>query len=173
MTGAANMVSDQRILRQSTVCLVVVWCAIGAAPGDGAERQGSAGEPQQVESTVQLAPYVYESGGRRDPFVSVLGQDRAVEGGARIERPPGLAGFAINELTLRGLVRSRGEYLAVMETPTETTYILRGDERLYDGTVLNVSDAGVVFLQDVSDSSALATGREVLRSLPGSEEPSP
>ena len=172
MTGAANMVTDQRILRRSTVWLVVVWCVIGTAPGDAAERQGSAGQPQQAESAVESAPYAYESGGRRDPFVSVLGQDHAVDGAPRIERPPGLAGLAIDELTLRGLVRSRGEYLAVMETPTDTTYFLRGDERLYDGTVLNVSDAGVVFLQDLNGSSSLARGREVRRSLSRSEEPS-
>ena len=60
----------------------MVWCAIGTAPGDAAERQGGAGEPQQAESAVESAPYAYESGGRRDPFVSVLGQDHACGRGA-------------------------------------------------------------------------------------------
>lgn len=116
----------------------------------------------------ELGVWAYDSEGRRDPFLSLFtrGSDlRPVR-----ERPAGLAGLTVNELTLRGLVSLAGEYLAVFEAPDKKTYILRGGERLFDGSVKSVAPDEVVFLADVSDPLSLVSEREVRRTLSGSEE---
>lgn len=107
--------------------------------------------------------WTYDPEGRRDPFVNLLtvgGNPTPVR-----ERPRGLAGLRIDELTLRGLVALGRENLAVFESPDRKTYILRGGERLFDGSVKSVTRDGVVFLAEVSDPLALASTREVRRTL--------
>lgn len=62
-------------------------------------------------------------------------------------RIPGLPGLRVGELRLQGLVTSAGEPLAVVEAPGGETYILRGGERLQDGSVVAVNSDAVVFLE--------------------------
>ena len=112
--------------------------------------------------------YSYNEAGRRDPFVSLLG--RAAGSAPVNARPPGLAGLSVNELSLQGLVLGGGRYLAVMQAPDRKTYILRGDEQLFDALVKSVSAEGVTFLQTVNDPLSLLKEREVLRTLEGRED---
>jgi Tfp pilus assembly protein PilP len=118
---------------------------------------------QAVESDV----WSYDAEGRRDPFVSLLSRGGDLR--PPRDRPAGLAGVSVNELTLRGLVSLGRENLAVFEAPDKKTYILRGGERLYDGAVKSVTSDGVVFLAEVSDPLSLVSEREVRRTLGGSE----
>lgn len=88
----------------------------------------------------------YDSGGRRDPFLvpSPRGRpDRFV--GAR---PRGLAGIAVDEMTLRGLVRLGEKHLAVLETEHRRSHVVRGGEELFDGYVQSVTAGGVVIVVD-------------------------
>ena len=84
------------------------------------------------------------SGERRDPFASPFRR-----GGPPAEkaRPRGLAGIAVDELTLRGLVRVAGAYVAVLESGNGRTHLLRGGETLFDGSVRSVTAGGVVIVR--------------------------
>lgn len=132
----------------------------------------TSGEPQPYDVVLpeqaQREVYTYDAERRRDPFVSLLtlGASR----GPLNERPAGLAGLTVNDVSLRGLVFSGGAYLAVMQAPDNKTYILRGEEVLFDGVVKNVSAEGITFLQQVNDPLSMVREREVLRTLPGQEE---
>ena len=86
------------------------------------------------------------------------------------ERPQGLQGLTINEMTLRGIVLSRGEYLAVLEAPDARTYIVRVSDILFDGIVRAITSDVVIFLQAVNDPLSLETEREVRRMLRSGEE---
>ena len=120
--------------------------------------------PDQVRSEA----YTYDPERRRDPFVSLLA--RGADLGPLNERPAGLAGLSVNDVSLRGLVLSGGVYWAVMQAPDNRTYILRGDELLFDGVVKSVSAEGITFLQQVNDPLSIVKEREVLRTLRGQEE---
>ncbi len=56
------------------------------------------------------------------------------------------------------------------QAPDNKTYILRGDELLFDGVVKSVSAEGITFLQEVNDPLSIVKEREVLRTLRGQEE---
>ena len=143
--------------------------AVQPAPQPGVQVPA---EPQSddvgTEEQVRNEAYTYHPERRRDPFVSLL--TRGADLGPLNERPAGLAGLSVNDVSLRGLVLSGGMYLAVMQAPDNKTFILRGDELLFDGVVKSVSAEGITFLQDVNDPLSIVKEREVLRTLRGPEE---
>ena len=112
--------------------------------------------------------YAYDPERRRDPFVNLL--TRGGDPGLLNERPAGLAGLSVNDVSLNGLVLSGGVYLAVMQAPDNKTYILRGGELLFDGVVKSVSAEGITFLQEVNDPMSIVNDREVFRTLRRQEE---
>ena len=99
---------------------------------------------------------------RRDPFVSSFWRNRPAP---QTVRPRGLAGIDIDQLTLRGLVRFAGAYVAVMESAEGRSYLLRGGEALYDGSVRSVTAAGVLIVRHDSGATTGATERSVRLTL--------
>ena len=93
------------------------------------------------------------AGGRRDPFAN---PSRRRAPAPETARPPGLAGIAVDELTLRGIVLLAGAHLAVVETGNGRSHLLRGGERLFDGCVQSVAAGGVVIVQDGRRGAARA-----------------
>ena len=86
------------------------------------------------------------------------------------ERPEGKAGLSVIEVALRGVVLSSGAYLAVLEAPDGRTHIVRPGDRLFDGSVKEITADAIVFLQEVNDPLSLVTERELRRSLRDAEE---
>lgn len=96
----------------------------------------------------------YASGGRRDPFLAPSPRGRPDRfAGAR---PSGLAGIAVEEMTLRGLVRLDDRYLAMLETERGRSHVVRGGEELFDGYVQSVAAGGVVIVVDGPRGAARA-----------------
>ena len=124
--------------------------------------------PAVTETVEQPELYSYDSAGRRDPFVSLLA--RGTDLPSDRERPDGLVGLSVNEVALRGVVLSDGAYLAVLEAPDNRTYIVRAGDRLFDGSVQEITADGIVFLQEVNDPLALVSVREVRKGLQDAEE---
>ena len=124
--------------------------------------------PAVTETVEQPELYSYDSEGRRDPFVSLLA--RGTDLPSDRERPDGLVGLSVNEVALRGVVLSEGAYFAVLEAPDNRTYIVRADDRLFDGSVKEITADSIVFLQEVNDPLALVSVREVRKGLQDAEE---
>jgi hypothetical protein len=77
--------------------------------------------------------------------------DRASEPRANAGKMNGRAGLMINEATVKGVVKSRGRMLAMVQAPDNKTYIVRASDRLLDGEVRAVTAEAVVFVQNVND----------------------
>ncbi len=165
------------------VLVAGVWLAFGGSvaaaqtppPAGGVPEQApqldqppALDQPPGIEGPTAAQVYSYQSAGRRDPFISLFG--RGLDGVSAGERPRGLQGLSINEMTLRGIVLSRGEYLAVLEAPDTRTYIVRVSDILFDGIVRAITAEMVIFLQTVNDPLSLETEREVRRTLRDGEE---
>jgi Tfp pilus assembly protein PilP len=112
--------------------------------------------------------YTYDVAGRRDPFISL---DRASDpkGSAR-DKLAGLAGLAISEATVKGVVKSQGRLVAMIQAPDNKTYIVRPNDRLLDGAVRAVTPEAVVFVQQVDDPLSLVKQREIRKPLRPIEE---
>jgi Tfp pilus assembly protein PilP len=113
--------------------------------------------------------YTYDPSGRRDPFVSLVarGADSPADESARGE---GLAGIAVAELSVRGLLQSRGGYVAIVQGADTKTHVVRPGDRLLDGVVRSVTAQGLVILQQVNDPLSLVKQKEIRKGLRGSDE---
>lgn len=97
-----------------------------------------------VPARSEEEPALYDSQGRRDPFVSLR---------AAPARPPGggLSSFLIHEVALRGIVRTPRGAIVVLLGPDGRSYFARVGARLFDGTVAAVEGSTVTFRQVVAE----------------------
>jgi Tfp pilus assembly protein PilP len=112
--------------------------------------------------------YVYSPDGRRDPFVSLVnrGIEKPIKPVAK-QRPDGIGGVSVDDVVVRGLIESRGGWLAMVGVPNGKTYSLHPGDRLFDGTVRTITHDAVVLMQDVTDPKSLERQREVRKPLRG------
>ena len=162
----ANRVSF--VLLVATV--ITADAARGQAPNEPAALRTPTPSPAPSPDVPPAPPsnYVYESNGRRDPFVSLAnrGSDgRTVQ--VNGVRPDGLAGLMVEELVVRGVVQTRGNWMAIVGSATGKTYSVRPGDQLMDGSVLAITSEAVVLMQDVSDPLSSAKQREVRKYLRG------
>jgi type IV pilus assembly protein PilP len=113
--------------------------------------------------------YAYSPAGRRDPFVPLMRRGTDPRS-ATMPRPEGLPGVAVSEVAIKGIVQSRGSYVAMLQAPDSKTYIVRNGDRLFDATVKAVTADAVVFVQQVNDPLSLVKQREIRRPLRPIEE---
>jgi hypothetical protein len=145
--------------------------AEAVAPGAGE----AARPPLDVE--LEAGGYSYNSQGRRDPFVS-LQRPVAADRGPKT-RKPGMEGFLIQEVALKGVVRTKGGGTGVAQKPGFIAIFLGADghsyfvttgQRLYDGVITALDATSVTFRQEVTDPLSPVKTREVRKSLYASEE---
>jgi len=129
-------------------------------PAGSQTSQAAAGSQQQSGPG-----YSYDPAGRRDPFVSLLGRGGDLPSTAG-SRPSGLAGLLINEVTLRCVLKSsKGEFIALLQSPDNHTFIVHPGDKVFDGTVKAITQDAVVFSQDVNDPLSLVKQREVRKTI--------
>ena len=138
-----------------------------AQPGAPVEAGTPAAAPAPSADEAKAAPqgYTYKAEGRRDPFVTLVkrGSDAGLTTAAA--RAAGLAGLNTGEVSLRGVLASRGGYVAMLLGSDEKTYIVRPGDKLADGTIRTISADQVVIVQQVRDSLAVQRQREVRKML--------
>jgi Tfp pilus assembly protein PilP len=139
-----------------------------APPAAGPQAPAPAGQAPAAEALPPLEPpgFTYNPEGRRDPFVSLVRRGATTaRGGPAGARPAGLAGLETGEVTLRGTVRSREGFVAILQGADQKTYIVRAGDKLLDGTVRTISQNDMVILQQVNDPLSLEKQREVRKVL--------
>jgi type IV pilus assembly protein PilP len=128
--------------------------AAGQAPRAGVVPMPS---PPPMEET-----YTYQPEGRRDPFLSLI--DSGVERGAK-RGGEGPASLSANEITVRGVMLSRGTMVAMIQGPDNKTYIVHQGDKLLDGTIKSITSQGIVVDQQVNDPLSIVKHREITRLL--------
>jgi Tfp pilus assembly protein PilP len=137
-----------------------------AAAGQPAATPPPAGaQPPASSADKPAAPaYSYDPNGRRDPFVNLLarGSDMRQSGATR---PPGLSGQMVGELTVKGVIKAKAGFVAILQASDNKTYIGRPGDRVLDGSIKSIAQDAVVFSQDVSDPLSLVKEREVRKAI--------
>lgn len=145
----------------------------GAEAGDTQTDEGAGDSaisepdiPQGIELT-EGSGYRYQSQGRRDPFISLaLGLNVLPPD----ERPPGLQGMLIQEVSLRGIVKTVDGHIAMIQGTDNKSYFARAGERLYDGNISAIDDDKVVFRQEINDPLRIEKFQQVEKTLHPVEE---
>ena len=162
-----------KVIARMTRVMTVAWLTAGTAaaqtapaPAKGAAPASSSASPAKPSAAAPEA-YTYDPGGRRDPFVDLLGAGLDARAQAA-KRGEGAAGLTVAEVSVRGVMQSRGAMLAMVEGPDKKTLLVHPGDKFADGTIKAITPQGLVVVQEVNDPLSLVKQREVrklLRSL--------
>ncbi len=151
--------------------------ATPAPPAEAATPAAPEAARPPLDVELETGGYSYNSQGRRDPFVS-LQRPVAADRGPKT-RKPGMEGFLIQEVALKGIVRTTGGgtglaqrsgFIAMFLGADGKSYFVTTGQRLYDGVITAVDATSVTFRQEVTDPLSPVKTREVRKSLYASEE---
>ncbi len=161
-----------------TIHVLMVCGAMSMAAGTakvGAQATGQAspaGAPAAQDAPTPSPNYVYAVDGRRDPFVALImpgGQQRGTTGVDAPVRGEGLAGMTVDEVVVRGIIESQGEWVAMVTGPARRVYTARPGDKLADGVVQSITPQALILQQYVNDPLSLEKQREVRKFLRGGE----
>ena len=162
---------------------VVLGTALTATLGAGpllaqAPGPAPAARPVNPDTTVRsivnqeleaaAGPYAYDPHGRRDPFVNLLRPVSADMGPK--SRPAGLKGFLIQEVALKGIVKTARGFTAMLLGSDGKSYFVGTGDRMFDGVITAMDAATVTFRQEVADPLSTVKSRDVKKTLYPSEE---
>jgi Tfp pilus assembly protein PilP len=150
-------------MARATVTLALGWL-LSATLG----AQGAAPAPAPSRGATPRDTYTYESGGRRDPFTNLIGTGTEPRL-ASVKGAPGPAGLTVNEISVRGIVLSRGGLVAMVQGPDNKTYLVHQGDKFMDGTVKAITAQGLVIVQEVNDPLSLVKQREIRKLLRSAE----
>jgi hypothetical protein len=121
-------------------------------------------KPAAAATTEQAAappaPRKIERAGRRDPFVNPI-QSRGV--GPAGSCATGKRCLDIEQVVLKGIVRTRDGNMALVENASRRPYVLRENDALFNGTVEKITGDSVLFRQNVQDLLGHTSTREVIK----------
>lgn len=128
-----------------------------------ANPAGRSGGEQPPAKPAAPDNYTYDPHGRRDPFVNVLGT--GVEPRLISKRGEGAAGWTVAEISVRGIVQSRGALVAMVRGPDSKTFLVHQGDKFLDGTIKAITPEGLIIVQEVNDPLSLVKQREIRKQL--------
>lgn len=161
-------------MRTASFVLVACAMAVQAAAQTPPAAPAVAGQGPGPSAPVTAAAgddYSYQEDGRRDPFQNLVGtgSDPRTTG----KRAEGAAGLTVGEVSVSGVLESRGTLIAMIQGPDKKSYIVRPGDRFLDGTIRSITPQGLTIVQEVNDPLSLVKQREIhklLRSLESAKE---
>ncbi|HEU5403096.1 MAG TPA: hypothetical protein VFU86_17195 [Terriglobales bacterium] len=97
----------------------------------------------------------------RDPFVSVI----QIRSGNVSCTGAGKKCLIVDQVLLRGVVRSQGESIAVVSSSANKTYFLRENDPVYNGIVVKITPDSIIFRESVTDRLGKTVQREVVKKV--------
>ncbi len=159
-----------------TAALLVASTAVAASAQTPAPAPAPATPPAAAQAAPAAAPaapeaaenYTYQADGRRDPFLNLTAN--VVETRAPMTRAEGIAGLNVAELSVRGVMKSKGALIAMVMGADKRAFVVHPGDKFADGTVRAVTADGLVIVQQVNDPLSLVKQREVRKLLRSVED---
>ena len=110
----------------------------------------------------------YDDGGRRDPFASLIAEKQAAVATATEPaegRAKGLAGVAVVDVAVKGIMTSGQTWMAIVAGPDGAMYLAHANDRLHDGMIRRIDKDAVVILARVPDGTGKMVSREVRKGI--------
>jgi Tfp pilus assembly protein PilP len=133
-----------------------------AAPAAAQTKPAAPAEMAAPES------YTYEPEGRRDPFLNLLGT--GVDAQTLMRRGDGPGSMTVAEVSVRGIMQSRGALIAMIEGPDKKTYVVHQGDKFVDGAIKSITPQGLVVMQEINDPLSLVKHREIRKMLRSIED---
>ena len=122
-----------------------------------------AGETKQasVKEPATAAP-VALTGKPRDPFVSpIMRSNGVISSGC----DTGKKCLVVDQIVLKGIVKSGAGYIALVENPAKRAYFMRVNDPVFNGRVTKITGDTVVFEEEVTDKVGKQSMREVVKKV--------
>jgi Tfp pilus assembly protein PilP len=146
---------------QKTKAVVKKEVKKDAAPNK-AEAKNEA-KPASTDSAIAEAPKekkTITAEGRRDPFISPV-VSRASGPNCSV----GKRCLAIDQISVRGVVKSDAGMIAVVVNSLNKAYFLKENDPVYNGYVVKITGDSVVFKETVQDRLGKESTREVVKKI--------
>jgi Tfp pilus assembly protein PilP len=75
----------------------------------------------------------------------------------------------VSEVAVKGILKDRTGFQAMLQAPDRRTYTVRSGDRLLDGAVKTVSADSITFLQSADGRASPDSGREIVKKLRSAE----
>ncbi len=99
--------------------------------------------------------------GKRDPFVNPVVRAAAGPGGPVCTT--GKRCLMINEMILRGIVKTQSGNIAVVSNQANRAYFLKENDAVFNGSVVKITGDSVIFRENVVDNLGRESTREIVK----------
>ena len=155
--------------KRQIAVLLVMACAAWV-PGSAAQKPA-----KKAPAAHKSAPAAHKSApamaakekpaapsGKRDPFVS-LAVVRAQQVGATCGT--GKRCLVIDQVDLRGVVKTPNGMIAMVENPAKKAYFLRENDPVFNGYVVKITGDSVIFKETSVDNQGRTQTRDVVKRI--------
>lgn len=116
--------------------------------------------PAKAATSTAAASKPAAPSGKRDPFVS-LAVVRAQQVGASCGS--GKRCLVIDQIDLKGVVKTPKGMIAMVENPAKKAYFLRENDPVFNGYVLKITGDSVIFKENTVDNQGRTQTRDVVK----------
>jgi hypothetical protein len=116
--------------------------------------------PAKAATSTAAASKPAAPSGKRDPFVS-LAVMRAQQVGASCGS--GKRCLVIDQIDLKGVVKTPKGMIAMVENPSKKAYFLRENDPVFNGYVLKITGDSVIFKENTTDNQGRTQTRDVVK----------
>ncbi len=124
------------------------------APGEKSAEKADDKSTEKKEDKVVLT-------GRRDPFVSPVMEQSASNTGCTT----GKRCLAIDQISLKGIVKSENGMIAVVENALDKAYFLHENDPVFNGYVVKITGDSIIFRETLQDKLGKAFTRDVTKRI--------
>jgi len=116
---------------------------------------------KDTQADKKPAPKKIDAAGRRDPFISPVVNMGAVGSGCST----GKRCLAIDQIALRGVVKSENGMIAVVVNAMDKAYFLRENDPVFDGFVVKITGDSIVFKETSRDKLGKPLTKDVTKTI--------
>lgn len=123
-----------------------------------------------VTLAAQVRGQKYNSRGKRDPFLDLEAArkeqaPKVLEPPPLTERPPGLSGLLISEVSVAGSASNSAVKLVILKGIDDFTYFAQVGTKLFDGHLEGISGDKVIFVREVVDTRGKKRTTKVIKKV--------
>ena len=135
--------------------------AVKAAKPASSKQKVAVKDKKSPEVAKKQEPKVINITGRRDPFVSPVVNRSMIGSGCSM----GKRCLAIDQVSLKGVVKAEAGMIAVVVNAMDKAYFLRENDPVFNGYVVKITGDSIIFKETIQDRLGKSFTREVTKKI--------